>query len=305
MGFEALPDDIESFFSTGEVPESMKGEMTPPADDTPPVESVDVETREAPKESVTTEHHAETTPPVEQPKAPDYSQAIAAQQQKLDALVKQLTDMQAAEKAKIEEANKPVAPDPNVDPLGYLTHQIKQVGDQVKAMQDTAVQSKQQTEQEKAQQTFRDTVIEMIEDYKKITPDYMDAYKYLIDLRTDDFRLRGMSQSAIQQALAAEEGNILQNAIQQQKNPGELAYALAKRYGYVQKAAAVVPPEQQAGSKLDAIKKGMETAGVERGAPPATYSTAAVKDMSPKQLTDAVENHWEEMFGRSNSKSIF
>src|SRR6478752_5559726 len=216
MGFEALPDDIESFFSTGEVPESMKGEMTPPADDTPPVESADPNI-DAPKSGAETT----TTPPVtgeptpesKAPAQPDYSQAIAAQQQKLDALMKQLTDMQAAEKAKIEEANKPVAPDPNVDPLGYLTHQIKQVGDQVKAMQDTAVQSKQQTEQEKATQAFRETVVGLIEDYKKTVPDYMDAYKYLIDLRTADFQVRGMTPSEIQQSLAAEEGNILQNAI--------------------------------------------------------------------------------------------
>lgn len=300
MGFEALPDDIESFFSTGELPASLQAASTPPAE-TPPVEAA------AEASTPPVETSAADTPPPAAPAAntPDYSAAIAAQQAKLDALMKQMTDMQAAERAKLEEANKPVAPDPEKDPLGYLTYQIQQVGDQVKAMQTAQQQSAQQTEQKTAQQQFQEAIVGMVEEYKKTQPDYVDAYKYLIDLRKDDFRLRGMSQSAIQQALAAEEGNILQNAIQQQKNPAEVAYALAKRYGYVQKAANNEPPEKQAASKLDAIKKGMETTGVDRAAPPASYSTDSVKEMNGKQLQDAVENHWHEMFGKSSSKDIF
>jgi hypothetical protein len=297
MGFEALPDDIESFFNTGEVPEGLKGEMTP-------VEPVEVETPVEAAVPVEPQEPA-ADPVVPATPAPDYSSALASQQQKLDALVKQLSDMQAAEKAKIDEANKPIEPDPQKDPLGYLTHQIKQVGDQVKAMQDSQVQSKQQTEQQTAAQKFQEAVVGMVEEYKKTTPDYMDAYKYLIDLRTADFQVRGMSPSEIQQALGAEEGNILQNAIRQGKNPAELAYTLAKKYGYVQKSAAAVPAEKAAGSKLDTIKKGMETAGVERAAPPSTYSTDAVKGMNTNQLNEAVEHHWDEMFGRPGNKSIF
>lgn len=330
-GFEEVGDDIDSFFKTGELPASLQGEYKPP-----PTTEESAETSTQTSESSTVaeppkgeEAPAGTTPSTSTPQTPaaptqqpqtDYSDLIRQQEATLKGLQKQLTDMQAAKQAEIDAANAPVMPDPEKDPLGYLTFQIKQVGDQVKAMKDEQVASQkeaQQKTQETEQQTqfrqFIDGVNGKVQEHlqtfadfdpkTKTSADYTAAYQHLVDMRTSDYMAMGFSKQEALAAVGQEEIRIAANAMREGKNPGVVAYELAKRHGYVPKVQTAQNPNPEA--KLDSIKKGLETSGAERGTPPPTYSTDSVKSMNHKQLTDAVENHWDEMFGRSKSKGIF
>lgn len=300
MSWEEVPDDVDAFFKTGELPTTAD---TPPVD-TPPVDTPPTDV--APKEGEPPADPSVVTS-VETPTTvnPYADELIRQQQATLDKLTKQLADMQKAQADAAAEAAKPAPIDPEKDPLGYLTQQIKAVGDQVAALQTKQVETQQATTQEQQQRQFIDNVNAQIEAFKAKQPDYLDAYKHLTELRTADYKLRGMTPDQIQAALGRDEIDILQGAAAQRKNPAEVVYALAKQYGYQQKSTQEVPPEKKVESKLDTIKKGLETTGGTRAAPPSTYSTEAVKDMSEGQLNDAVENHWHEMFGKSKSNSIF
>ena len=313
-GFEEVDADIDSFFKTGELPASLQAEVTPPTppadggESTPPVTAPEGENTPPSGESTPpVSQPATQTPPVEAPKtAVDDAtqQLIRLQQQKLDDLQRTLGNLQKAEQDRIAEANKPVAPDPEKDPLGYLTYQIKQVGDQVQAMQQAQTQTQTETAQQTQMRQFVDAVNGQVNSFKGTVTDYDDAYKHLVDLRTRDYQMQGYSADEARGLVGQEELRIAASAMQQGKNPAQVAYELAKSHGYVPKAVKPAQTDTPA-SKLDSIKKGLETTGAERGAPPPTYSTEAVKNMSNTQLTDAVENHWEEMFGKSKSKGIF
>jgi hypothetical protein len=313
MAWEDVPADVDAFFQTGELPESASAPPTETPDPNASGDAVSpVETGNTSTEpSGTSEKDGAGAPPVAPAPSTDsgsnvYAEELIRQQQAtLDRLTKQLADMQKAQADAAAEANKPAPIDPEKDPLGYLTQQIKAVGDQVEAMKTAQTQAQQETAQQAQQRQFIESVNTQIEAFKAKQPDYLDAYNHLVGLRTADYKLRGLTEQQIQQAIGAEEMQILQGAAAQRKNPAELVYALAKQYGYQQKSTQVVPPEKKAESKLDIIKKGLETTGADRGAPPPTYSTESLKEMSGAQLTDAVANHWEEMFGRSGNKGIF
>lgn len=307
MAWEDVPADVDNFFKTGELPSNENA--TPPAGDAPPVESTDIHVEDATADNATASEtdkpSQKTEPPPSTPANPYADELIRTQQATLDKLTKQLADLQEAQRKAVEDAKKPAPIDPEKDPLGYLTQQIKAVGDQVKAMQDAQAQTQQETQQQTQARQFIESVNNQIDAFKAKQPDYLDAYKHLVDLRTADYRLRGMSEQQIQQAIGTEEMQIVQAAAAQRKNPAEVVYALAKQYGYQQKSTQVVPPEKKVESKLDTIKKGLETTGADRGAPPPSYSTEAIKEMSDRQLTDAVANNWNEIFGRSKDNGIF
>jgi len=309
MAWEDVPADVDAFFQTGELPKGSGDE--PPASSSQTEDQVEtgssVEAATSVEAAVTppAESSTVTEPAPQAPTNPYAEELIRQQQATLDRLTKQLADMQKAQADAAAEANKPAPIDPEKDPLGYLTQQIKAVGDQVEAMKTAQTQAQQETTQQAQQRQFIESVNTQIEAFKAKQPDYLDAYNHLVGLRTADYKLRGLTEQQIQQAIGAEEMQILQGAAAQRKNPAELVYALAKQYGYQQKSTQVVPPEKKAESKLDIIKKGLETTGADRGAPPPTYSTESLKEMSGAQLTDAVANHWEEMFGRSGNKGIF
>lgn len=310
MAWEDVPADVDNFFKTGELPSNANANDTPTetaSSETTHDDGAASKTAERVEETTSTSDVVHTKEESSQPAPsnPYADELIRQQKDTLDKLTKQLSDLQTAQRQKEEEANKPVAPDPEKDPLGYLTFQINQVGEQVKAMQEAQTRTTKETAEQTQMRQFFDGVNSQIEAFKKTQPDYLDAYKHLVDLRTEDYKLRGMSPDQISQAIGREEMEILNGAVSQRKNPAEVVYALAKKYGYQQKSTTDVPPEKKVESKLDTIKKGLETTGAQRGAPPSQYSTEAVKEMSNAQLHDAVENHWDEMFGRSGNKGIF
>lgn len=302
--FEEVPKDIDSFFETGEVPASLQAEVTKQAET--PVDAP-VEGATPPAETATPPADAPKADPAPAPATNPYADELIRQQQaKLDELTRTLNGLVAEKQRAAEEAAKPAPIDPKTDPLGYLTQQINAVGDQVKAMQQQTAQTTEKTAQEVAAQRFVSTVNDQVHSFEKDHTDYQDAYKHLIGLRTADYQLRGMTPDQIQQAIANEEIQIAQGALRQGKNVAEVTYALAQRYGYQAKTAPVTAPAEKAESKLDTIKKGMETSGVsERSSPPPTYSTDAIKSMSDAQFQDAVANHWDEMFGRPKGGGIF
>lgn len=315
MPFEEVGADIDAFFNSGgELPDSLKGEYTPPPEEpTPPAEepSPNVGAPTGAEKTTPVAPAENATPPADGPKelpqtsVPDYSQQLQRQQATLDALTKTLTDMQQAKAAAEAEANRPVMPDKATDPLGYLDYQINQVKESIAALaQSQQQQTKETTEQTQIRQFF-DAVNESVVEFKKTNEDYPDAVQYLMNLRARDLSMMGYGPDQVKQQVDQEAARIAATAMQNGKSPAAAAYELAKSHGYTPKtpvkSTQTVTPE----SKLDSIKKGLETTGAERGAPPATYSTESVKNMSNSQLTDAVENHWEEMFGKSKGKGIF
>lgn len=287
--FNAIPADIEKFFETGELPTSLA-----PA----PAAVVEPPPVAAPAPAAVAEPEPPQTPVVQQPNAEAYLEQLRQfEKERADSMEKQLKEMQD----KLAALTMPQAPDVEKDPLGHLLHEIKTMREKVEAMQQGEVQKTQQTQTERMQQQFIQSVHASIEEFSKTNTDYQQAYQHLRTSRLSDLTSSGYSNSEANAMLNQEEFNISLRAVQSGKNPAEIAYNMAKRYGYAPQAKPADPE-----SKVEQIKKGLKADSVPAGKPTtADISVEAAKDASDKDLNNMVENSWEKMFGVPDKGSIF
>lgn len=273
----------EEFFKTGVVPKAA--DVTDPVVEDPVVDPV-VEPVVEPDPVKSTA----ADPNVYLERMLGEERARAAEMQ---AKLKTMQDQLAA-------INKPKAPDMETDPVGYLTFQMKEMQDAIKALSEGTATKSAEQEQTQARDAFLNNVNSAINDFKKTHDDYDAAYKHLRTTRESDLAEAGYTKNEIFERLNREEFDVALRAVQTGKSPAEVAYAMAKRAGYASAKLDGTP-------KIDQIRKGLEAAkGVPSGGTPKTDVTLdSLKTASNADINDMVENNWDKIFGRSNSKSIF
>ena len=109
----------------------------------------------------------------------------------------------------------------------------------------------------------------------------------------------GYTEQQIRAALGNEEMQITKQALALGKNPAELVYNFAKRYGFQAKAPVPTPE-----NKLAMIQKGMDaSATLERGTPPdaGKITTDNIAQASEAQINKMVADDWEGLFGKSKN----
>lgn len=309
MAFEELPAEYKSFFDTGELPPSMADEHAASLEAARVAqeaqEAAEVAARKAAE--VVVPPVVETPPvviepaPVATPNNQYLDRLLAEQDARSKVLEQQLDEM----KKQIAKANEPLPPDPQTDPLGYLAHKIEATQKEIAALAESQKAAVAETAQQNQVNAFLTNVSNQVKAFTDVHPDYNDAYKHLATMRMQDFKDVGMTDDQAKQAFGQEELGITQRALVLGKNPAEIAYGMAKRYGY--KAVAVAQPTKtptEADNKLDVIKKGLEASKTsERAIPPADVDVDNLRNMSNKDLQHMVENDWDKLFGKS--KGIF
>lgn len=291
MAFEELPPEYAEFFTNGgELPATLAAEH-------------EAQLAEAPAPTPAPAATPAPTPaPVvdEAPVAPTANPYLERLLAEKDNQLKLVSNQIEELKLKIAKAQEPAAPDPAVDPLGSLQHQLKSLQTKLDNVLNAQTESQTMSVQEKNAQQFFNHVNSQIAEFKTTHTDYDAAYKHLIEVRKQDFRDQGMTADEAARSMGQEEMQIVQRAVTIGKNPAEIAYSMAKRYGYKPTAAVVTE------NKLETIKKGLEASQTtERGTPPSTgkVSLDNIESASDSDLNKAVENDWEGLFGKR--KGIF
>lgn len=320
MAFETLPPEYQSFFDTGELPASMQGEAEAAAAEAARVAAEQAANDEAVR--VAAGQPPVVTPPVVTPPVtepalidpapqaptsnPYLERLLAERDNQQAALQKQLADAQEQLKKLTEVA----PPDPMTDPLGFLAHKIDATQKEIAALRASQTQVTEQQAQQAEVNAFLANVDAQVKAFTATHPDYNDAYKHLATMRMQDFKDVGMTDAQAKQAFGQEEVGITQRALQMGKNPAEIAYGMATRYGYKAGVVTPVTPNTPAAvkvadDKLDAIKKGLEASKeATRGVPVADVADVAnLRNMSDKDLNKLVESDWDSVFGKS--KGIF
>jgi hypothetical protein len=189
-----------------------------------------------------------------------------------------------------QEAEQPKAPTWDDSPL-----------DAGKATTQEVQQIKAHLQQQAQQKQFADAVGMKISEFRTTTPDYDAAYQHLIQSRTEELALIYGPEQA-RQFVGQEEFNIALAAMQQGKNPAEVAYALAKQRGYAraeQKAAEPAKPTEA--EKLEVIERGQASAtslAAAGGAPaggPLTLDMIA--KMSDDEFATLTDKQWRKVMG--------
>lgn len=221
---ELTPDEIK-FFETGELQPGMQAVSDP----TPVVPAQLSPTPAVP------EPPANPTPvePNLQNEAADIlRQSLAEAQQRVGALEANIQQLKQVH----QKVDTP-APDPDVDPLGAMMHKLENVNKVVADLQSQLVQQQTQRDQLSNFQQFQQQVNVLRDQFVKTAPDFPDAYAHIRNVRISDLRAFGLTDQQIQQTVFQEEATLAQNAIKFGKNPAEVIYDMAKRHGYIAKAA--------------------------------------------------------------------
>lgn len=156
---------------------------------------------------------------------------------------------------RLQAAQEGPRPDPQDDPIGYLAWLNDRVDQMDQREAETAAQAR---ERENNQRVVNDVITRTTEydtAFKETTPDYFEAVGFLNDARTNDFIVQGYSPQDARNMMLQEALGRASNALNQGRDPAEIAYSLAKSRGFGSTLAA------DAGkAKLERIQQGQRAA---------------------------------------------
>ena len=293
MGTEALENltEEEQKIITGEA----SGE-TSPTPTTPPAQ--EAKTAEAPTPT------PETQKPV--PQVPihalhqarmqerEMKQRLQEQQRVIDELKNQFLQYK-------NQSNKPV-PSFEEDPLTHIKEKLKGLDEiQEQQRQFQALSAKQQEDINRINEISSDVTL-MEQDFRKVTPDYDKALSFITEFRKGELADMGITDPRqVNQIIAQNAMSLSMQALQIGKNPAEMVYSIAKRYGYKAEAPTTIVDQaqqqllNQQKSDLQAIEQGQQNASKTL-----TGAGKNEQDSNIKALLDAegteFDTLWKQIF---------
>ena len=138
------------------------------------------------------------------------------------------------------------------DPIGHLREQQEKMQAQ---MTERDVQTDQQQTQLQEVQQLQSTINAQVNEFVKDNSDYEQALNFVSQRRAQDLSALGITDPvAQQQIINTEAWGIAQTSLNNNKNPAEVVYSMAKSWGY--KAAGAEKSELQ--QKVETIDKGQQ-----------------------------------------------
>lgn len=212
-------------------------------------------------------------------------EAIRATQQKAEK-------MEQTFQTFLQKQNEVPAPKYEDDPLGTLRWQNEQLEKRLNEMNQGVTQTQETFQKQQAMQQFSQSVMAQEDTFRRAQTDYDAAVAHLKQVRISDFQDMGYDLPTATQLLQNEIFNFAQAAMQQGKNPAEVAYSMAKRYGYKTEAS----PEKQ----METMQKGEAASkSLASGKAEAPLTLEALAQLDDEQLDQLVKDDkaWKKMLG--------
>lgn len=158
--------------------------------------------------------------------------------------------------------NEKPAPTYDEDPLGHMNARNATLEKEVKQLSSTVQQFTKETSQRQAVSQINDSLVESEAEFRQAHPDYDAAVKHLKDITRSDLGDQGLSGAEIEQTIAQGKLALANAALQQGKNPAEVLYERAKRYGYRSQGGKDTVATIAAGQKLGKTVEGGTASGM-------------------------------------------
>jgi hypothetical protein len=196
----------------------------------------------------------------------------------------------------IQRQGQVQAPDPQTKPLDYINHVLGNVQATTAELQQWRQQQEQATQQRAAVQQVSDWASAQEQEFAKGQPEYHDAYRYAADTRDKELQALGYTDPAARAAIVRQNtAEIINNAIQQGRNPAELVWEYAQARGYTPKGKRTAG-NTEAHSKIAA---GLQAAGAKLNQGGATgEGELSAKDLAGITDPDEFEKAWKKVFGK-------
>ena len=188
-------------------------------------------------------------------------------------------------RAQIDAENERKAFEEN--PAEFLREQVTKIGQKVDEVAQTSTQKVQEWEQQNAIFT---AIQSQTAAFAKETPDYNDAFQFMHDRRMAEYDVLGVPPEMREAQFNMESLQFAQQAMQSGRNPAEMAYNMAKAWGFTAKPAAV-PAKADADATITRLEQGQKAA--------ATLSTGGKGEESLLKRVDEMsdaefEKFWKE-----------
>lgn len=152
-----------------------------------------------------------------------------------------------------QEQQEAQAPSFEEDPINALRHENEKLKTKVDQLDQDSVRSRQQAEADQKQQQFINTYRTKANEFKRATPDFDDAYNFLIENRMQEYEVAGYSKEQAEQLAMEDEAAIAANHLGKGGNPAEAIYKLAKLRGYSGKS--IINDHEQIKENKDRLKE--------------------------------------------------
>lgn len=138
-------------------------------------------------------------------------------------------------------AEEDIAPDPEKDIFAFVkwqSRQIDRLNTEVKGTRGEIGQTRETIQQRDAADELKTTFQRDAVAFAQRSPDFVHAYNHMLGTRAAMLQDQGYGESDIRAILANEERGLVQRAVQANKSPAEMIYAMAQRFGYRKAEAA-------------------------------------------------------------------
>lgn len=296
-----LTPEEQRFFETGEIQPGMVQNAPSPAPDQ--IATSGLGTASPPAAAPAVPAVAVPDPALTAPQpSPDVAEvlrrSLTEAQQRVAALEQHIVQTSQPPAPK-----EPEAPDPTIDPLGALMHQIDTANKRILELQNQVQGQNQQQVQLQQFQQFKSHVESLRDQFVKATPDFNSAYEHIRNVRAADLRSVGFSEPQVQQVLLQDEVALAENAIRMGRNPAEVVYNMAKQHGYNPSAHPSGTPSSPA-AKVEQIQQAQAAARQlpAHPTPPGEVTLEALKAASDTDLNAMVldAKTWDKIAGKDS-----
>lgn len=125
--------------------------------------------------------------------------------------------------------------------------------------------------------------------FAKDSPDFMEAYNFLVESRKNELSVFIKDPNKLNNRLIADERSIVEEAFNNEENPGEVLFNLAKSRGYKVKA-----PDK----KIEDIDKGLKASKSLGNAGGKSDNDITIENMSASDLADLSDEEFNAMFAK-------
>ena len=195
------------------------------------------------------------------------------ERRKMADLVQRLMSAQEPPKQQAQDLEPPPI---DADPVGHFKAEITALKQQLAAVREPI-------QQQNTEVQLRQHVAQLEQAFAAQASDYFDAAKHLATSLASEEQLMGLPAGTLAK-------NIATTALQNGRNPAEVAYQMAKARGYAKAAPAVAP----ARDTIDTLERGTQAArgvaAVAGTTPQGGLDLAAISKWSPEQFSQNYAN---------------
>lgn len=246
---------------------------------------------------------------------PYYTRVLQRQRSMIDSLQAKLAEIEQRTAPK-----PPAPPDPKVDIVGYVHWQNEHYTKELEEKQKREAEEHKLAQEREVYQEVMNAYLEAADDFKRSTPDFNDAYQFLVNWGHDQLYAQGVRNPLVRaQQQVAFEFQVVQGALQQGLDPAYAVYQKAIELGW-QRGGGAPSPAQFNGivRQAQAAQARDPTTGQfvsqqplqptppprslsnARGGAPAALTPESILNMSPEEIDKRMKadpDFWRKLHG--------